>query len=330
MGGRSYSAFLNGDAMGKSLQGAGGALVAGSVFHALIERTLMQAEFQNFSPEFWLNYAWRDLQKVFETFDGSMLVSAILGLVDNENGSVFFINAEHPFAILFREGKALFVEQNSGLRKLGMPGLEQEAMVQTVALRDGDFLILGSDGKDDLWIMTPGGKDKRIMNEDDSLILRIVEEEGGGLPGIYSNLQKRGELSDDLSLIRIAFSTPEESPTVNGAFLREVDGLIEAGKYEQALNIINDSLISETSPLESRSILCVYKLKRDDLVLKRAPVFLDFFPFQHHILYIYGDVLRRKGRSQDAIQVFERIRIRKGAAKDLREKSDLQLERLRS
>lgn len=39
--GRNYVVFVNADAMGKSLQGAGSAIVFGAVFHALVQRTKM-------------------------------------------------------------------------------------------------------------------------------------------------------------------------------------------------------------------------------------------------------------------------------------------------
>jgi hypothetical protein len=42
---------FNGDAMGKSLQGAGGALVAGVVIKAILTRTLLYSEYQNRYPE---------------------------------------------------------------------------------------------------------------------------------------------------------------------------------------------------------------------------------------------------------------------------------------
>ena len=36
---RPHTVFINGDAMGKSVQGAGGALVLGAIFQSIIERT---------------------------------------------------------------------------------------------------------------------------------------------------------------------------------------------------------------------------------------------------------------------------------------------------
>ncbi|MBI3394768.1 MAG: 7TM-DISM domain-containing protein, partial [Spirochaetia bacterium] len=52
--GRTYTVFLNGDAMGKSIQGAGGALVLGTVFKAILTRTEMSSGAQERYPEQWL------------------------------------------------------------------------------------------------------------------------------------------------------------------------------------------------------------------------------------------------------------------------------------
>ena len=51
---RDYTIFLNCDAMGKSIQGAGGALILGSVFGAIIERTKSTKVMQSQSPEKWI------------------------------------------------------------------------------------------------------------------------------------------------------------------------------------------------------------------------------------------------------------------------------------
>ncbi len=52
--GRSCTVFLNADAMGKSMQGAGGVLVLGSLFEANIERSKLSLDVQNQSPELWI------------------------------------------------------------------------------------------------------------------------------------------------------------------------------------------------------------------------------------------------------------------------------------
>ena len=78
MKGKPHTVFLNADAMGKSMQGAGGILVLGSVFHSVIERTKLSPKEADVFPEHWLNYTFVELHRVFEVFDGSMLISLVM------------------------------------------------------------------------------------------------------------------------------------------------------------------------------------------------------------------------------------------------------------
>ncbi|HNJ65923.1 MAG TPA: SpoIIE family protein phosphatase, partial [Turneriella sp.] len=93
--------FLNADAMGKSMQGAGGSLVLGAVFQSIIERTRLQA---SIDPQTWLKNTFLELQKVFESFDCSMLVSVYIAALENNSGMMYYLNAEHPWGVLYREG----------------------------------------------------------------------------------------------------------------------------------------------------------------------------------------------------------------------------------
>ncbi|EMO03792.1 stage II sporulation protein E domain protein, partial [Leptospira interrogans serovar Icterohaemorrhagiae str. Verdun HP] len=123
--------FVNGDAMGKSIQGASGALVLGVVFRSFISRTKTVSSYHSKPPELWLKECFLELQNIFESFDGSMLVSVVLGLVDLESGVLFFLNAEHPPTVLYRNGVATFIENKLELRKIGITGLESKMKVKT-------------------------------------------------------------------------------------------------------------------------------------------------------------------------------------------------------
>ena len=110
-----------------------------------------------------------------------MLISLVFGLVDERSGLVYFINAEHPWVILYRDGVADFIEHDMNIRKLGTSGLENELFISTFQMMPGDFLIIGSDGKDDLVLSRDVQKDTRVINEDESLFLHRVEEAKGDL-----------------------------------------------------------------------------------------------------------------------------------------------------
>lgn len=199
LAGREYAVFINGDAMGKSLQGAGGAIVLGTVFHAAVSRSEKSAV--SSQPEEWLRECYEELQNVFVTFDGSMLVSVAAGLIDLESRVLYHFNAEHPGTVLYRNGRAAFLGQ-SHLMKIGIRGQEEHFQVLQETLLPGDVIIAGSDGRDDLWIGSEADG-SRIINADETLFLRVVEKTTGDLTLIQRELEAIGQITDDLSLIRL-------------------------------------------------------------------------------------------------------------------------------
>lgn len=200
--GEKYTVFVNGDAMGKSIQGAGGALVMGTVFQSLLTRTNRNGGYSK-APESWLKESFLELQGIFESFDGSMYISVVIGLLNERTGALYYINAEHPWPVLYRDGSAGFLENELTLRKIGIPGNEENFFVKFFQLKKYDVLILGSDGKDDVLI----GNDERgrIVNEDETKFLRTVEESNGDLKQIYEKTLQFGELTDDFTLLRLEY-----------------------------------------------------------------------------------------------------------------------------
>jgi Stage II sporulation protein E (SpoIIE) len=199
--GEEYVFFANGDAMGKSMQGAGGALVLGVLLKSLLSR--IQLETSSLSPENWLLNTFNELHKMFLSFDGMMLVSAVLGVVHKENGKVYFINSEHPALILYRDHKAEFIKYDDYIPKIGTPTMDELNVVHSFLLRNGDCVFIGSDGKDDLVLVEE--KDSRDINPDETLFLKIVETYRGDLQLIVQNLSLYGKLSDDISILKISF-----------------------------------------------------------------------------------------------------------------------------
>lgn len=193
--GRRHLMFFNGDAMGKSIQGAGGVLVAGSVLNSIMARNSSEARIQSVRPEEWLKNAFSELQIIFEAFEGCMLLSCILGLADEDTGEVIFFNAEHPYAVLYRDGKAEFAENSVGLYKLGIP-FQREFSLKHVRIAPKDVLLIGSDGKDDLLV-------GNSMNEEAELFLRIAEAAGSDPETMLGLIRESGEILDDISIVRI-------------------------------------------------------------------------------------------------------------------------------
>ncbi|TGK22272.1 serine/threonine protein phosphatase [Leptospira fluminis] len=197
-----WIAFLNGDAMGKSMQGAGGAIVLGTAMNNIMARSASHGRILEMSPEDWLRQSHRELDDIFRTFDGMMMASVILGLIQERSGKILFFNAEHPWPVLYRDGKASFLVSEASTWKLGSP-IETKFKVQESSLEEGDVIFIGSDGRDDISLSKDGTNWR--MNEDETLFPKIVEENGGDLECIADRLHTLGIISDDISLIRIGF-----------------------------------------------------------------------------------------------------------------------------
>ncbi|MCP5481936.1 MAG: SpoIIE family protein phosphatase [Spirochaetales bacterium] len=204
-----YVMFCNADAMGKSMQGAGGAIVMGTAMNHIMSRSAGRDRILQISPEEWLRRTYHELNDIFSTFDGSMSISAFVGLIHEKSGTMLFFNAEHPWTVLYRNGAASFIEEELMLRKIGLES-EFDLQLQTFQLEPGDVLFTGSDGRDDL-DLTPESED-RVINEDHDLFRRLVEQGKGDLKRIVLLIKEFGELTDDLSLIRVGFQETSTGP----------------------------------------------------------------------------------------------------------------------
>lgn len=198
--GKKYLVFLNGDAMGKSSQGAAGVLVLGTAFTVLIAKT--QKEKPNIASHSWLVHTFRELHTLLIAFAGKMLVSATIGILEEETGEILYINAEHPYSVLFRNGKAKFLDSKNHHYKLGTEPMDlKKVFVRKVHLELGDTFLLGSYGKDENQVSN--GAKVESTNDNPSLFLHCVENTEADLQGIYESIREKGEITDDFSLLKI-------------------------------------------------------------------------------------------------------------------------------
>ncbi len=295
--GKEYVAFANGDAMGKSMQGAGGALVLGVLFNSIIERVSSSPLEQNKTPEKWVEDTYNELQAVFEAFDGSMLMSGIFGLLDEETGKIVYFNAEHPWLVLYRNGKASFMENEEFIgRKIGTVGFA-EFFLQTRQIQPGDILILGSDGRDDILLgMTEDGN--RIINEDETLFLKQVEAAQGEINEIARQVESVGKLTDDFSLIRLAYRTNETSEL----FDKSIDAISEDAELLNSTRI-KESIQKNFSSAVRKFKNGDYEVSRDLLldIYNQSTEMRDNFKF----LNVLGHVLYKLNETQDALKYWE-------------------------
>ncbi len=313
-----HTVILNADAMGKSIQGAGGALVMGSVFHAILSRTRLVAGVQNLTPEAWVKSAFIELQKVFESFGGSMLASLVLCLIDEDSGLMYHLNAEHPALTIYRGGEARFVPGREVFKKVGTSVAQDLGVitVDTFSLKPGDVLIAGSDGRDDLHVASAeeGG---RIINEDMNAFLTSVEEGGGELDGIYRSLERRGSFIDDISLVRAAYKEDAAAPEpVNMARVQEALANLRArGDLRQAAAKAERVLIDDPHPALYRQLLKTYiRLKEYAAACVPGQWLCLHHPRDAQSIFLASYAMKRTGEYQAAAEQGERLRTRDPSA----------------
>lgn len=214
LGNKNYRFLCNADAMGKSMQGAGGALIFGSVIRSILNRTQYTDHLNEITkPEEWLEDCYIELVKVFYSMQGTMSVSCILALLDDQTGSLISLNAGHPPLILYRDGKASFLEEEESLnQKIGESFAYEkirnnDLKIKKILLRRHDKLLFGSDGKDDILLLSEDSV-KREINSNDQFFLECLEEANGDLHGVLAAIEKRGSLMDDFSLLSVEFINP--------------------------------------------------------------------------------------------------------------------------
>lgn len=202
---KDFTVVLNADAMGKSLQGNGGIIVLGSLFQSIISRTKVSDSMRNLAPRIWLKTVYQELQSVFISFDGSMLVSIFLGVLEEETGHFFHINAEHPEAVLLRDKKAAFISEERPEYKIGVDLQGLSLTIRETLLRSGDIVIAGSDGRDDILVSDDATNESKSMNYNEKIFIQTVEDCEGNIQKIIEKIQSLGEITDDLSVLRLEY-----------------------------------------------------------------------------------------------------------------------------
>ncbi|MEM7183252.1 MAG: SpoIIE family protein phosphatase [Spirochaetota bacterium] len=312
--GKWYTAFLNADAMGKSMQGAGGILVLGAVFQSILQRTMNYAEQSNVYPEKWIKGAFKEMHKIFESFEGSMLISLIFGLVEESSGLVYYINAEHPWMILYRDGKASFIENDLYFRKLGTSGMKNDLFISTFQMMPGDMLVIGSDGKDDL-VLESSEETGRVINEDETEFLNRVEEADGDLQKTFDIITGRHELMDDFSLLSIQYPLKEEyyrekARTRN--LIQEARKEIRNKNVNGAVQLLEEAYYNDNkNPDIGKFLVKLYmKLKDYQKASKVSREYLDTNEVDTNLMIQASYSMKLNHEFDEAIEVAERVKLR--------------------
>ena len=308
-----YLVFMNADAMGKSIQGAGGAIVIGTVFKSIIERTHAKEELQNIYPEIWIKETFKEIQNVFVSFDGTMLISAVFGLLDPSNGAMYYINAEHPYVILYRDDVADFLDTTNHVRKIGIDGLEGNLHISICKLHPHDMIILGSDGRDDIML----GKDvdgQRVINEDERLILKIIKASKGDIEQIPMALKKIGEVTDDLSLLSITYNIENNADTdpAYKRIMETAETYLLDGYIDRASDLY-ESVIGNhpIDPIPLKQLIQIHlKQKKYEKCSFLLDKYLRLEPSDNEAIYFDSFIKKELYMYKEAIESGERLRLR--------------------
>ncbi|TGL90919.1 phosphatase [Leptospira congkakensis] len=313
--GKKHIVFINADAMGKSLQGAAGALVLGAVFRSIIERTKNREEYQNRYPEQWLREVFDELNKTFESFDYTMLVSLILGLVEDESGLLYFVNAEHPHLILYRDGVPSFIKTKYSYLKIGATLPQDRFAINIFQLQIGDVLFGGSDGKDDI-LVHGACSGEHFLNTDEKLFLEHVRRREGDLSGIVRSIQQTGELTDDLSLFRLEFSPDrqEETILIKDGFeqVSRFKQEIRKGNFVAARTLLENAYELNRHNLEVLQNLMKFRIANNEYeqAIKYGEEYLSLKADSNHILLSLSFAYQKLGKINKAIEYSERLILR--------------------
>ncbi|MCK6379923.1 MAG: SpoIIE family protein phosphatase [Leptospiraceae bacterium] len=334
-----YTMAMNGDAMGKSMQGAGGSLVMGVVMNSIMARSAGNKRILDSTPEQWLTDIYHETNGVFKSFNGTMVLSCVVAIVDDESGEMWYFNAEHPFSVLYRDGRASFIEDRLNLRKLGLDS-EIEFQVFKYQLHPGDVIILGSDGRDDI-NLTPD-ENTRTINEDENLFLKFVEEGKGDIPAIIELIKKAGEITDDLSFLKIDFqgngneeiaepttqtisnevassedsvvididgSYPEEEEDVE-SYYQEAKKFLKENNPEQALKELEAGYSkSHNNPkLNKLLALLSFKGKNYDTAIEVLGKYLEYDPDVADFWFYLSIAHKRLGKYESSLEAAEKLK----------------------
>ncbi|MCB1192147.1 MAG: SpoIIE family protein phosphatase [Leptospiraceae bacterium] len=313
---KNYVVFINGDAIGKSLQGAQGALIAGIIFNEFITRTRVSVNQQNRFPEKWLRECYRAMQSAFVTFNFELMISAVIGLVDEKNGFVYYFNARHPSSVLYRNGKAQFLEDGLSLYKIGVEGLGDVFNLRTFQMQNEDVLLFGSDGRDTITLKDKNKNQERTLNEDETFFLKCVEKGEGDVGKILNSIEDHGELSDDITLLSVSYHTDvdlEEAQKRNPAysqFVQRAKEFIRKRKYIEAAQKLERAIKIFREPDVYKDLLYCYR-KINDYEKQESAVREAYNSFPHVIEFSLhaSELYKRLKRFETAIDHGERYRL---------------------
>jgi tetratricopeptide (TPR) repeat protein len=309
LGGAQYIAFFNCSAHGTSIQGAGGALVAGAIYNTLINRFDNLQDSEESNPELWLARCFMDLNRVFSIFDGAITASCVIGLVDETRGYCYYINAGNQSMVLYRHNHSNVVNVNFSEKSLGSRGIDPLNGINTLQMLPGDNIIIAGSG------VVKG------MHPDD--FEAVIEESKGDIRVVYDKISTARSLDDDCSLFSFLYK-PEHpfSPLRNADFdnlPRDIKDLIgsaalahEKGDRNRALSLLRTAKEkTENNPAILVEIIRLYvKDKKYEIASDLAEQFSLIAPDNEELLYLSSYAAKMAGQYRRAVDFGQRYFLR--------------------
>jgi tetratricopeptide (TPR) repeat protein len=192
--------------------------------------------------------------------------------------------------------------------------MEDQIRINTFQLKPGDSIIMGSDGRDDLEIGHDGSN--RVINEDETIFLKVVEESKGNVESIVKNIKKQGSITDDLSLLKVSFfGSPANIENANAEYKASLGKAVALGrlnKLDEAIQILHSLYRAHPDRVEPLRYLGRLQFKQKDYPAA-AQTLTNFFE-QHQdesgVQYLISRASKKAGDYKAAIDFGERCMLR--------------------
>lgn len=298
-----YTVFINAEISGVSLYEVSGGLILGSLFHSIVERTKSNFILQSEYPERWLKNTFLGFHHVFESFHQKLLMSIAIGLIDDQTGFMYYINAEHPFFILHRNRQAEYLDRTSYFRRLGTMNLDGTLWIQTYQLYPGDEIFIGSDK----------------TSSRDQERLHLIEKHDGDLDTIFENIGKSIDTNSTYSLLKIRFiekvlpKQPEDSVLYSqGQLLKAFKVAKSNGDNEKAFTVLETAHKLYRQNMDIMKNLAFAYLNRNNFqkAAELSEEYIDMNPADSEYIYVASYSYKKIEQFEKAAILGERLRLR--------------------
>ena len=232
--------FLAADVSGKGIPAAMFMMTAKTIIRGLAERGLSVDEIFTLANE-----------KLCENNESGMFVTAWMGKIDLETGTLSFANAGHnPPVVVHENGECEYLKSRTGFVLAGMEGMKYRANEMT--LKRGDRIFLYTDG------VTEATDEKEALYGEDRLLSYIDKNKNAKAEALLSGLKEdidsfagNAPQFDDITMLVFDYKTKEGAAMKEKVFSASKDALPEVMAFTE------ECLESFECPMKSTMAICV-------------------------------------------------------------------------